>query len=225
MKKKAIIIGSTGLIGNYLLELLLNDENFETILALVRQPMSSKNKKLKYLQTNFENLENISDQIQGDCLFICVGSTIAKSKTKEAFFKIDYKLPVDISALAIKNGITTCLVVSSLGANAHSSNFYLQTKGKMEHDIEKLGFKSLVFMRPSLLFGARQEFRLGELIGKFTMKLMGPLFIGPLKKYRGIEGKTVAIAMLKTSLQERSGTCIYESDKIEILAKQTQINN
>ena len=219
MPHKAIIIGSTGLIGTHLLELLLADENYSEIIALVRKPVISKNKKLTYIETDFKNLDKVTSQINGDCLFICVGSTMAKAGSKEAFLKIDYNIPVDTAHIAIKNGVKSCVVVSSLGAVAESSNFYLQTKGKMEQAIEKLGFQKTIFMRPSLLFGAREEFRFGELIGKFFMKLMGPLFVGPIKKYRGIEGKTVAQAMLKVSLQESKGTKKYESNEIALLIK------
>lgn len=220
MKKNAVIIGSTGLIGSNLLQLLLNNDEYNHITALVRKPLLSKNKKLSYIETDFKNLTAIENIIAGDVLFICVGSTMAKAGSKEAFLKIDYNIPVDIAHIAIKNGISSCIVVSSLGADPNSGNFYLQTKGKMEQAIEKLGFKSTIFMRPSLLFGARDEFRLGELIGKFVMKALGPLFIGNLKKYRGIESKTVALAMLKSSFQEISGIKKYESNEINSMVGQ-----
>ena len=225
MKLKAIIIGSTGLIGSSLIEALLKNENYEQVIALVRKPCISQNKKLFYIETNFKQLDLMADKIKGDCLFICIGSTMAKAGSKEAFLKVDYDLPVDVAHLAIKNGINSCIAVSSLGADAESSNFYLQTKGKMEQAIEKLGFQKTVFMRPSLLLGARKEFRLGELIGKFFMTLLNPVFIRSFKKYRGIHCQTVAKAMLIASLQEIKGTKKFESDEIEVLAKQILTEN
>lgn len=219
MNKKAIIIGSTGLIGNYLLELLLADANYSQIIALVRKPVLTKNTKLIYIETDFKNLDRLSSQINGDCLFICIGSTMKKAGSKEAFLKIDYDIPVNVAHIAKKNGTSSCIVVSSLGADQNSSNFYLQTKGKMEQAIEKLGFQKTVFMRPSILLGNRQEFRFGELIGKIIMKAIGPLFIGSLKKYRGINGKTVAEAMLKVALQDNTGIFKYESNEIGPLTK------
>ncbi len=215
MQNKAIIIGSTGLIGSYLLEFLLNNEKYTQVIALVRKPLPSKNKKLTYVETDFKHLDQVAAHVTGSCLFICIGSTMAKAGSQEAFLKIDYDIPVDVAHLAIKNGVKSCVVVSSLGADANSSNFYLQTKGKMEQAIEKMGFQKTVFMRPSLLFGAREEFRFGELIGKFIMKIMGPFFLGPIKKYRGIHGQTVARAMLNVSLQEISGVKKFESNEIE----------
>jgi uncharacterized protein YbjT (DUF2867 family) len=219
MQKKAIIIGSTGLIGNYLLEFLLQDDDYEQIIALVRKPTKSNNKRLIYIETDFKNLEAISSNLNGDYLFICIGSTMAKAGSKESFLKIDYNIPVDVAHIAINNGVKNCIAVSSLGADAFSNNFYLQTKGKMEIAIEKLAFNKIIFMRPSLLFGDRKEFRFGELLGKFVMKLIGPFFIGVLKKYRGIQAKTVAKAMQIAAQQEIVGVKKYESDQIELLVK------
>jgi uncharacterized protein YbjT (DUF2867 family) len=217
MQNKAVIIGSTGLIGSYLLEYLLNSEQYTQVIAFVRTPLSSKNNKLTYIETDFNHLDQIASHINGSCLFICIGSTMAKAGSKEAFLKVDYDIPVNVAHIAQKNGVASCVVVSSLGANANSNNFYLQTKGKMEQAIEELGFQKTIFMRPSLLFGARQEFRLGELIGKFMMKVLGPIFLGPFKKYRGIHSQIVAKAMLKVSLQEITGVKKFESNEIEML--------
>lgn len=218
MNQKAIIVGSTGLIGSFLLEYLLQNENFSQIIALVRTAQISKNNKLKYVETDFKKLDKVANEITGESLFICIGSTMAKAGSKDAFLKIDYDIPVDIAHMALKNGVQKCFVVSSLGADANSSNFYLHTKGKMEQAIEKLGFKNTVFMRPSILFGTRKEFRLGELIGKFLMRIVGPLFIGPLKKYKGIHGKTVAKAMINLSISNNTGIQKFESHEIKSLA-------
>jgi len=218
MLKKAIIIGSTGLIGKSLIELLLQSNEFGEVIALVRKPTNAKNKKVKFIETDFKDLSLIEQYLNGDVLFICIGSTMAKAGSKEAFLKIDYNIPVDVAHLAKEKGVKSCVVVSSLGADAESANFYLQTKGKMEQAIEKLSFQSTSIMRPSILFGDREEFRLGELFGKFFMKLMGPFFLGPLKKYRGIQAKTVAQAMINSSLNTYSGLKNYESNEIEIIA-------
>jgi uncharacterized protein YbjT (DUF2867 family) len=220
MNKTAIIIGSTGLIGANLTNLLINDNRFEKITALVRKSLVSNHSKLTYLETDFIDFSKVESQIKGDCLFICIGSTMAKAGSKEVFSNIDYLLPLKIAEIAHKNNIETCVVVSSLGANAQSSNFYLQTKGRMENAIESLGFKNTIFMRPSLLLGSRKEFRAGELIGKFIFKIIAPLFIGPLKKYKGIEAMIVAKAMLNCSIKPEHKISIFESHQIEILAKE-----
>ena len=219
-EKRAIIIGSTGLTGSFLLDLLLKSDAYHKILATVRNPSTSKNIKLKYIETDFKKLDQVSAELMADCIFICIGSTMAKSGSKGAFLKVDYDIPVDLAHIAIKNGVKKCVVISSLGANANSGNFYLQTKGKMEQAIEKLGFETTIFLRPSLLLGARKEMRFGELAGKLLMKFFSPLLIGSLKRYRGIHASTVAKAMLKLSLDNLNGVHKIESDQIEAIASQ-----
>jgi uncharacterized protein YbjT (DUF2867 family) len=83
----------------------------------------------------------------------------------EAFRKVDFELPVTIGNIALKNGIGKMLVVSSLGADKNSGNFYLRTKGEMEHKLQSLGIPNLIFIRPSMLLGPRKESRPAEAFG------------------------------------------------------------
>jgi hypothetical protein len=91
-------------------------------------------------------------------------------------------------------------------------------KGETEDDISKLGFKSIHIYQPSLLTGDRKEKRLLENVAEYIMKIINPLLIGSLKKYRSISGKTVASAMHKQSLINSKGKFVYPSDKIKELA-------
>ena len=79
MGKKAIIIGATGLIGHDLLIRLLADNNFHEVLAISRKALPIKNPKLKELIINFDNLADASDQITGDVVFCCLGTTVKKT--------------------------------------------------------------------------------------------------------------------------------------------------
>lgn len=106
------------------------------------------------------------------------------------------------------------MVVSSVGADASSSNFYLRVKGETELDLEKIGFESLIILRPSMLMGERKEFRFGELIGKGVMTVFNPLMIGPLAKYHGIQGKTVARAMVQLSKADLVGKHVIEGEEL-----------
>src|SRR4030095_5365201 len=118
---------------------------------------------------------------------------------QEAFRKVDYDLPVMIGTAAKKNGVSTMLVISSLGADATSSNFYLRTKGEMEQSIRSLGIPHLHIFRPSMLLGQRKESRPAESAGKFLMSTLSFLFIGGLKKYKAIHAHTVAKAMIRVA--------------------------
>ncbi len=103
---------------------------------------------------------------------------------------------------------------SSLGADASSSNFYLKTKGEIEHAIEQLHFNSFIVLRPSMLLGNRLEFRLGETIGKVVMRSLSFLFIGKLKRYKAIHVEKVAEAMIKAVKLNKSGFVIIENEEM-----------
>ena len=213
----ALLFGSTGLVGNLLLEELIKSDKYTHIKTFVRQPTGLSHPKIDEIVMDFSAPENYIDRIKGDDLFICLGSTIKKAGTVENFTKIDRDLPVKLAAIAKKNGVNRIAVVSSIGAKISSGNYYLRVKGEMEQAITNLGFDRVVFARPSLLLGERTKKRPTEMISKLLMKLFNPLFSGKLKKYKAIHGRDVARAMIEAILKDSSKS-VYESDELLILA-------
>ena len=110
------------------------------------------------------------------------------------------------------------LIISSLGADANSGNFYLKTKGEIQDFLKECIFESITVLQPSLLLGNRKEFRLGEKIGSFFMKLFSFLFIGSIKKYKPIQAEDVAKAMFSMAQKNHKGFHILESDTIQKIA-------
>jgi uncharacterized protein YbjT (DUF2867 family) len=217
MAKTALIFGATGLVGKSLLHNLISDQNYAKIKIFVRKNPEISHPKLEIHVSDFSDIISLKDHIKGDDLFCCLGTTIAKAGSKDAFRKIDYELPVELAMMAAENKVNGLFVVSSLGADSNSSNFYLRTKGEMEEAVKKSGVNTIGVFRPSLLFGARKEFRFGEILGKGVMKLINPLLHGSLKKYRGIEASDVARAMAAAA-KNKTGTSIYQSDEIQKIA-------
>jgi uncharacterized protein YbjT (DUF2867 family) len=121
-----------------------------------------------------------------------------------------------VGKLAQRLDAKTCSVVSAIGANAESSNHYIQTKGEVEELLRSLGLNSLRIFRPSLLHGSRDEFRLKEVVGVLVLTIMTPLLQGPWKKYRAIRVEQVAKAMYKSARQEYPAVQIFESDEIQL---------
>lgn len=214
MSKTAIIIGSSGLVGGHLLQLLSKDSSYEKIIAIVRKQPLVQYEKVEFIVHNFQHLTELEPLLKGDSLFICIGSTIAKAGSKEAFSYVDFEIPVNIAAMAKQNGVDDCFVVSALGANSHSSNFYIQTKGKMEDAIAAIPFTRVAFLRPSLLLGNRIEKRTGEKAAIIFMNLFDWLFIGPLKKYKGIEAHIVAENLIHISKTPFTGIKIVENNEM-----------
>ncbi|MFS0861910.1 oxidoreductase [Fredinandcohnia sp. 179-A 10B2 NHS] len=212
--KKAVIAGATGLIGNKLLRVLINADEYEKVYAFVRRPLGINHPKLEEVQVDFSHLENYREYLAVEDVFICLGTTIKKAKTQEAMYKVDVEYPVEIARLAKEAGAAHYLLVSSMNANPKSPIFYSRMKGELEEKVTSLGYKHLSIFRPSLLLGDRQEFRLGEEFAAKLYKVLGFVFVGPMRKYKAIEGQTVAKAMYKVAQNKEKGKVIYSSEGI-----------
>ena len=218
MAKKAIIAGASGLIGSLLLDIILQRSEYDEVLILVRKELPLQHIKLKQQVVDFDRLTEYSALLTGDVVFSCLGSTQKKTPELTVYRKIDHDYPLHLAEIALKNKIGQYHLVSSLGANPAASNFYLKMKGETEADIKKVGLHSLHIYQPAFLIGDRKEKRRGERFLVALMKIIDPLLIGGLKKYRSIPAKTVAMAMYKESLINQTGIFIYPSDKIKQLA-------
>lgn len=215
MGKKALIAGSTGLIGNELLQILLNSKEYDQVTAIVRRPLDVKHSKLVERVIDFDRLEEYTGLFAVDDVFCCLGTTIKKAKTKEAMWKIDVDYPVAIAKLGNSEGARKFLLVSSMNADPDSPIFYSKMKGKLEQEIKRISYETTAIFRPSLLLGERDEFRLGERAAAAIFTKMPFLFGGPFKKYKAIEGRTVASAMYQVAQKEVTGISIYPSEKIQ----------
>ncbi|MDB4949018.1 MAG: nucleoside-diphosphate sugar epimerase [Gemmatimonadetes bacterium] len=213
--RSALLLGATGLVGGHCLRLLLADPVYGRVHALVRRSLGHPHPGLVEHVVDFDRLERHTDAVRGDDVFCCLGTTIGKAGSREAFLRVDHGIPLQVGRMARANGARTFLLVSALGADAGSRIFYNRAKGEVERDAAALGFAGLVVLRPSLLVGERAERRKGEEVGKRVMGVVGPLLVGPLRRYRAIRGETVARAMVALAKADVRGVRIVESDEIE----------
>lgn len=217
--KTALIIGSTGLIGSQLLQLLLESDQYSKVITFVKRDVGIQHPKLKQHIIDFDKPESYQDLVEGDDFFCTIGTTINKAGSKEAFRKVDFEYPEQFAKIAEEKKIKQFLIISSLGADATSSNFYLKTKGEIENFLKASTLEKVSILRPSLLLGNRTEFRFGEKVGAFFMKIFSFLFIGKLKKYKPIESAIVTKALFAIAQQNNKGFTIYESDWIQEIGK------
>ena len=211
--KTALIFGSSGLIGSYLLDLIVNDNNYSKIKLFVRSEPVNTSPKIEIIKTDFNNLENHKDSIVGDVCFFCIGTTRKNTPDKNEYINIEYNLPIEVAKIAKSNSVNYFVYVSSIAANTNASGLYLKNKGRVEEELKKLNFLKLSIMRPSILLGTRKEKRVGEKIGIFAMKTLSPLFLGKMKKYKPVKAKNVAKTMLNVIQNDYQKT-IFESDEI-----------
>ncbi|MBP1906045.1 uncharacterized protein YbjT (DUF2867 family) [Paenibacillus turicensis] len=218
MGKTALIIGASGLVGQHLLQILLHNEAYDHIVALVRSSLNEQHSKLTEHIVNFDKLEDQPSLFAVDDVFCCLGTTIKKAGSQEVMYRIDVEYPVTIAKLSQQQGAQQFLVVSAMGANPNSSIFYSRMKGELEQKLARLAYPSLSILRPALLLGERNEVRVGEQLGAIVAKGTTWLMAGPLKKYKAIEGKQVAQAMYNLSQQNKAGVHIYDNKQLHELA-------
>ncbi|HVK98074.1 MAG TPA: NAD(P)H-binding protein [Flavisolibacter sp.] len=217
--RTATIIGSTGLIGKHLLELLKSDEYFQTIRLLVRRPVEIKDPKVEAKLVNFQDAESFKLAINGsDVVFCAIGTTNKKVRgDKAAYRNVDYDIPLRAATFCKETGCEKLLLVSSVGANSKSKNFYLRLKGEVEEAISSIQLKSFLVFRPSMLLGQRDESRPVEKVGQVLMKNLSFLITGKYSKYKAIHAKDVAKAMITAAKRNEQGMKIFEYTAIQKL--------
>lgn len=223
MNKRAIVFGSTGLTGGILVELLLNDSRYSSVLVINRKPLSIKHQKLHEELVDFDELDRYEHLLKGEEVFCCIGTTKAKTPNESKYRQIDFDIPVTIAKMAASRSISTLVVMSSMGANSKSSVFYSRLKGEMEEAVRSNGIKNTIIIRPSLISGKRNEKRFGESVVKKLMNLINPLLIGSLKAYRSISPDSIAKAMIYLA-NHPSGTVVVSSDQLQQIAKHEHRN-
>ena len=211
--KTAIVFGSSGLVGQQLVQKLIQNNTYQKIKLFVRKNPIIENPKIEIIETKFDNFEQLCVELKGDDCFFCIGTTKKNSSDFSEYQRVELDLPKKIAYLAKQNNIKSFIFISSGFANSRSSGDYLKFKGLVEEELINLKFDNLGILRPSFLLGNRLEKRIAEKIGIIIFQFLSPLMIGPLKRMKPIHAKLVANAMIKiTQLNLRK--TIFESDEI-----------
>ncbi len=209
--KTALIAGATGLVGKESLYQLLESDNYNKVIALVRRPLPIKNPKLQEIIIDFDSLPINGLDHKVDDVYLCIGTTIKTAGTQDKFKQVDFGYNVGVAKICKSIGASRVFLVSALGADKNSGIFYNRIKGETEDAIAGMGYTATHFFRPSMLLGSRKEFRPAELVGKGIMRILGILFIGPLKEYKAIPAATVAKAMVHASLDNKVGIVVHSN--------------
>ncbi len=217
-KLTALVLGANGLIGEIVVDLLLKNDKYGSIFAVSRKGVNKESSKLVQIFADIYNIEDKIKDLKVDVLFSCIGSTQAKTPDKDVYHKIDHDYPILVSQLLQKNGCNTVCLVSSIGANMNSKQFYLKLKGEVEQSLINLNFTHTYIFQPSLLIGKRKEHRLTESIIQKLSPIFNIFMLGSLKHFRSISAETVARAMLTAATSSIDGVHIYKSEEIKKLA-------
>ncbi|MBB5174139.1 NAD-dependent epimerase/dehydratase family protein [Texcoconibacillus texcoconensis] len=218
--KTALVAGATGLIGDCVVEDLLNEDVYDEVILFVRRPTRFQNhKKIREYMIDFDDLHTYMSDLRVDDIFICLGTTMKEAKSKKGFMKVDYTYPLKLAKEAKIQSAARVLIVSAIKSDRDGAFFYTRVKGKLEEELIALQLESLHIFRPSLLTGHRSEFRVKEKTAEIFSKSLSPLLTGPFEKYKPIPAKYVSSVMVTVAQEESKGVHIYESDKIRQLGK------
>ena len=208
----ALVAGTTGLIGNLLLDRLVEDGYYNKIIALSRKPLGRQHQRLINLVVDFDKLEANPGDLRTEDVFCCLGTTIRQAGSQAAFRKVDFDYPLQLARITKGLGAKQFLIVTALGSDKESSIFYNRVKGEVEAAIGELGFPGYHIFQPSMLLGDRKEQRKGESAGKVIMKALD--FMIP-RKYKAIEAARVARAMMEVAKRNQAGRHVHVSGELQ----------
>lgn len=206
-----LILGATGLVGQQLLTLALDDTRISQVIAPSRRALPA-HPKLSNPIVDFEHLPLDASWWRADLVLCALGTTMRLAGSQAAFYRVDHDYVLDAARLAHQAGSSVFVLNSSTGAKLDASSFYLRVKAETERDLAALNFSSLTLVRPSLLDGGpRRQQRIGESIAIVLFKLLGPLLA---KRLRPIATAKLAKAMLSAGLSAKPGTHVIESEQL-----------
>ena len=191
---KALVVGATGAVGKDLVEQLLQDEAFGSVVAFVRRPLSVESPKLTVHIVDFDHPEQWRDLLRGDVLFSCLGTTIRAAGSQANQWKVDYTYQYEAAKAARENGVETYVLVSSIGASPKAKFFYPRMKGELEEAVKKLGFPACYVLQPPSLVRKGSD-RFGEKAGVVALRAFNA--IGLMRAYKPMPTEEVAAAMVR----------------------------
>lgn len=214
MSRAALLAGASGLVGGHVLRLLLADDAYARVITLARRQLPASRAKLEQRVVDMDALDELTDLPSIDDVFCCLGTTIKKAGSQDAFRNVDFDYVLGVARAGLRTGATQFLIVTAIGADPASRVFYSRVKGEVEQAVRALPYGSVQIFRPSLLVGDRPEHRLAERIGVPIARAVAPLLLGPLRRYRPIRAADVARAMVQIAKEAPRGPNVYEYDGI-----------
>ena len=222
----AVVIGSTGLVGQFLVDELAQDGTWGLVLSVQRKAHPWKNPKIRGIHFDYEKWGDLELQIKSFAgtsavdFFCCLGTTIRAAGSQENFKRVDFEYVFKFGELANACRAQQLLVVSAVGSSVDSSAFYSRVKGEMETSIEKIFHGTLHFSKPSLLLSHRSEFRFAERLAILVSPLISWALTGNLAKYRPISAHIVAKSMALVAAKKASANkFIFGQDMQEIIRR------
>lgn len=217
-ERTALVLGATGLVGGELLTRLLDDPSWGRIAVLGRRPTGRTHPRLVEHLATLDAMDGCRDAFAVDAVFCCLGTTLRRAGSREAFRAVDLDAVARAAGVAASAGARQFLLVTAAGADAGSRVFYNRVKGEAEAAVIASGVPRVALVRPSLILGAREERRPAERAAQVVGGALAPLMVGPLRWLRPVAAGAVAAALKRLAEQPGDGLRVVENDRIFRLA-------
>lgn len=154
-KLKAIITGTTGMVGEGILHECLMHPQVDTVLVINRKSCGIHHPKMiEIIHENFFDFTPIQDKLTGyNACFFCLGVTSLGKKEPE-YTKLTHTLTLHIAEILSKqNPKMTFCYISGAGTDSTEKgrSMWARVKGKTENDLMKLPFKRVFAFRPGYI--------------------------------------------------------------------------
>lgn len=214
MNRTALLAGASGLVGGHALRFLLEEPAYERVTIVVRKELPLRHRKLEQRVVDFDRLAELGDFPRVHDVFCCLGTTIRKAGSREAFRTVDFTYIHELARTASRHRASQFLLVSAVAADPRSRVFYNRVKGEAEAAVRRVPFDGIHIFRPSLLLGARAEHRPAERAAILVSRAISWALVGPLRTYRPIAAEAVARAMVRVAREAKRGVQTYEAQEI-----------
>lgn len=211
MEKTAVIIGATGAVGKEILKEILSGNFYNKVYILGRESIRKlgDEERLTKIIVDFENLNFDISILEDADVFASLGTTIKIAKTKENQRKIDVDYTVNFAKLC-EGKIRSFNVVSAIGANSKSKNFYNSLKGELEDKLKVMNLGVLRIFQPSLLISKRDDKRFLEEVFMKVSPFFQFVLKGKAKKFSPIEVNVLGREIVRFTVENKEqGTYTY----------------
>lgn len=210
------LVGSTGLIGKRIIDASVGREDLRLTALARREVALPKGARMELFIADPDKWSEVFEAVKPVSVICALGTTWRKSGKDEAEFRaVDHDLVLKVARAAINADVRRFVVISSVGADALSSNFYLRVKGETDRELMHMKFDRLDILRPGLLRGFRgMDVRPAEQLGQLVGPLANLALHGGMRRLRSINADTVARACLALALRKARGRFRHEYDAI-----------
>lgn len=216
------LVGATGLLGRRIIEISSAGDEVRIVGIARRESRLPEGARMEMFVAETSKWGEVLEAVRPRSLICALGTTWKKAgRDEDAFRSVDHDLVIETAKAAVEAGVSNMVLISSAGADPRQKNFYLRTKGEVEAEISRVGFKRLDILRPGLLKGSREDdLRPAELLARIASPVIDPLMPSKYAMFKSVDADIVAEAALGLSLRKAAGRFTHDNEAMKRAARE-----